>query len=75
MIFSNSQKSFQGGSGCGCSASVLNSYIIKKLDEGVYKNVLFAATGALLSTLSSQQGDSIPGVCHAVVIEKENIER
>lgn len=75
MIFSNSQKSFQGGSGCGCSASVLNSYIIKKLDEGVYKNVLFAATGALLSTLSSQQGDSIPGVCHAVVIEKENNER
>lgn len=70
MIFSNSQKSFQGGSGCGCSASILNSYIIKKLDEGVFKNVLFAATGALLSTLSSQQGDSIPGVCHAVVIER-----
>lgn len=70
MIYNNNQKTFQGGSGCGCSAAVLNSFILKKLDEGVYKKVLFAATGALLSTLSSQQGDSVPGICHAVVIEK-----
>ncbi len=69
MIFNNNQKTFQGGSGCGCSASVLNSFILKKMDEGVFNKVLFAATGALLSTLSSQQGDSIPGICHAVVIE------
>lgn len=72
MIFNNNQKTFQGGSGCGCSAAVLNSFILKKLDEGVYKNVLFAATGALLSTLSSQQGDTIPGICHAIVIERDN---
>ena len=70
MIFNNNQKTFQGGSGCGCSAVILNSYILKKMDEGIFKNVLFAATGALLSTLSCQQGDSIPGICHAVVIEK-----
>lgn len=66
MIFSNNQKVYQGGSGCGCSAVVLNSYILQKMEEGVYNKVLFAATGALLSTLSSQQGESIPGICHAV---------
>lgn len=70
MIFSNDQKSYQGGSGCGCSASVLNSYILQKMDEGKYKRVLFAATGALLSTLSSQQGNTIPGICHAVEIRR-----
>lgn len=70
MIFSNSQKTFQGGSGAGCSAVVLNSYVMQKLDEGKYKRVLFCATGALLSTLSSQQGESIPGICHAVEIKK-----
>lgn len=72
MIFSDEQKTYQGGSGCGCSATVLNSFILKKMNEGVFNNVLFAATGALLSTLSSQQGDSVPGICHAVVIERDN---
>ena len=70
MIFNNNQKTYQGGSGCGCSAVVLNSYIYKKMDEGRLKNVLFAATGALLSTLSSQQGNTIPGICHAVEIRR-----
>ena len=69
MIFSNDQRPFQGGSGSACSAVVLNSYIYDKLKKGELKKVLFCATGALLSTLSSQQGDSIPGICHAVVIE------
>ena len=68
MIFSNSQKSYQGGSGCGCSAVILNSYVLQKMREGKYGRVLFAATGALLSTLSSQQGNTIPGICHAVEI-------
>ena len=72
MMYNNNQKTFQGGSGCGCSAAIFNSFILKKLDEGVYKNVLYAATGALLSTLSTQQGDSIPGICHAVVIERDS---
>lgn len=70
MMFNNNQKTFQGGSGAGCSAIVLNSYVIKKMKEGVFKRVLFAATGALLSPLSSQQGESIPGICHAIVLER-----
>lgn len=70
MMFKHDQNVFMGGSGCGCSASVLNSFILKKIREGVYKKVLFMATGALLSPTSCQQGESIPGVAHAVVIEK-----
>ena len=69
MIFDNKQKTFMGGSGCGCSASMLNSFFLQKLKEGKYKKILFLATGALLSTLSSQQGNTIPGIAHAVVIE------
>lgn len=75
MIFSRDQKTFQGGSGAGCSASILNSYILRQMDNGVYKRVLFMATGALLSTLSTQQGESIPCIAHAIVIERdENYE-
>ena len=48
---------------------ILNSYIIEKVKNGEYKKVLFVATGALLSTTSSQQGETIPGIAHAVVIE------
>ena len=60
---------FSGGSGCGCSASVLCGHIVPAMERGVWKKVLFAATGALMSPTSSQQGDSIPGICHAVAIE------
>lgn len=70
MMYNINQKAYQGGSGTGCSAIVLNSYVYKKLCEGKFKKVLFAATGALLSPLSSQQGESIPSICHAVVIER-----
>lgn len=55
-----------GGSGCGCSASVLCGYILKKIKSGEYKNVLFCATGALMSPTMSQQGESIPAISHAV---------
>lgn len=58
-----------GGSGCGCSASVLCGHILDSIQKGVYRKILFAATGALMSPTSSQQGDSIPGICHAVAIE------
>ena len=58
-----------GGSGCGCGASVLCAHFLPKLQSGRYKRVLFCATGALLSPTSNQQGDSIPGICHAVWIE------
>ena len=58
-----------GGSGCGCSAITLCGYLLNKLNAGKLKKILFCGTGALLSPTSNQQGLSIPGVCHAVVIE------
>lgn len=61
-----------GGSGCGCCASVLSSYILNKLENGEIKNVLVAATGALMSPVSSNEGQSIPSVSHAVLICREN---
>ena len=57
-----------GGSGCGCSASVLCSYILNRFRNGFFKKVLFVATGALMSPVSSLQGESIPGIAHAVLI-------
>ncbi len=74
MIFKRNQNVLMGGSGCGCSATVLNSIILDKIIKGEYKKVLFMATGALLSTTSSQQGESIPGIAHAIVIEGEDNE-
>ncbi len=58
-----------GGSGCGCSASVLNAHLLKRLRSGELKRIIFMATGALMSLTSSQQGESIPGVAHAVILE------
>ena len=60
-----------GGSGCGCSASVLSAYILPRLRSGEWKRVLFMATGALLSPTTNQQGESIPGVAHAIILEGE----
>ncbi|MBO5453282.1 MAG: stage V sporulation protein AD [Clostridia bacterium] len=59
-----------GGSGCGCCASVFSGYIFKKMQEGNLNKVLVCATGALMSTTSTFQGDSIPGVAHAVAVER-----
>jgi len=59
-----------GGSGCGCSATIINSYILNKLNSGDYKKIILMSTGALLSTTSSQQGETIPGIAHAVIVEK-----
>ena len=71
IIYKVIEDEFQGGSGAGCSAVVLNSYIYDKMMHGgEIKKVLFAATGALLSTTSTQQGDSIPCISHAVVLER-----
>lgn len=58
-----------GGSGCGCCASVLAGHILPAMERGVWKRVLVAATGALMSPVSSQQKCSIPGISHAVAIE------
>ncbi|MGI6497314.1 MAG: stage V sporulation protein AD [Oscillospiraceae bacterium] len=60
-----------GGSGCGCSAAVLTGYLMHEMKAGRIKRLLFAATGALLSPTSTQQGESIPGICHAVAISTE----
>ena len=62
-----------GGSGCGCSASVLAGYLLPKLQKQEIKNILFAATGALMSPTTAQQGESILGICHAVSIETEKV--
>lgn len=57
-----------GGSGCGCSAIVLCGYLLDQLKKNNLKRILFCGTGALLSPTSTQQGLSIPGICHAVSI-------
>ena len=69
IIYNVIEDEFQGGSGAGCSAVVFNSYIFNKLKRREINRVLLAATGALLSTVSSGQGESIPCICHAVSIE------
>ena len=61
-----------GGSGCGCCASVLAAQILPGREKGLWRRVLFAATGARLSPTSSQQGESIPGICHAIVLERRD---
>lgn len=69
LIFDRkSQDVHAGGSGCGCSASVLNSYVFHRFENGLYKNILFMSTGALLSPTSTMQGESIPGISHLVNI-------
>lgn len=57
-----------GASGCGCSAAVLTTLLLPGLLSGKWKNILFCPTGALLSPTSTQQGESIPGVCHAIAL-------
>ena len=71
-IFLPEQDVHAGGSGCGCSAVVLAGHILKRFQAGELKRVLFMATGALLSTTSSQQGGTIPGIAHAVVLEADS---
>ncbi|WP_295584344.1 stage V sporulation protein AD [uncultured Oscillibacter sp.] len=57
-----------GASGCGCSASVFNGYLLSGLREGKWRRIVFAPTGALLSPTSAFQKESIPGICHALCI-------
>lgn len=66
---SGEQDTHAGGSGCGCSAVTLSAYVLKKIEEGVWKRVLFVPTGALLSKTSFNEGQTIPGIAHGVVIE------
>lgn len=74
LIFdTKSQDVHAGGSGCGCGASVLCGYLLDRLEKRELRRLLFCATGALLSPTSSWQGESIPGVCHAVAITAEGV--
>ncbi|NLJ40885.1 MAG: stage V sporulation protein AD [Clostridiales bacterium] len=69
-IFSEDQDVHAGASGCASSATVLAGYLLKKMEDGEFNRILIASTGAMHSTISVQQGDSIPGIAHAVSIEK-----
>lgn len=64
-----SQDTHSGGSGCACSAVTLAAMILPKIEKGIWRRVLFVPTGALLSTVSFNEGQSVPGIAHAVVIE------
>lgn len=63
------QDTHAGGSGCGCAAVTLASYVLKQLREKRWKRVLFVPTGALLSKTSFNEGKTVPGIAHGVVIE------
>ena len=71
MIYEKRQDVHSGGSGCGCSASVFAGYVYKKMRRGEINRALIMSTGALLSTISPFQGESIPGIAHAVSLETE----
>ena len=73
-IFAQDQDTHCGGSGCGCAASMLCAHILPQISRGTLSRVLFLATGALLSPTSSMQGESIPGIAHAVVLEHKKEE-
>ena len=72
LIFDNaSQDTHSGGSGCGCSAVTLAGYLLTCLYEGEWNRILFVPTGALLSPVSANEGHSIPGIAHAIVLERK----
>ncbi|MEL7565101.1 MAG: stage V sporulation protein AD, partial [Dehalobacterium sp.] len=69
LIFDPAQDTHAGGSGCGCSAVVTCGYLLQCMKAGKYKRIMMVGTGALLSPVSLLQGESIPGIAHAVIIE------
>ena len=71
MLYKDDQNVQSGGSGAGCSATVLYGHLLNEMKKGTYKRILLAATGALLSPLTVQQNESIPCIAHAVSIEME----
>lgn len=71
MLFHGGQDVHAGASGCGCSAAVLGGYLLPALEKKLFKRLLFCGTGALLSPITSTQGESIPGICHLVCLESE----
>lgn len=71
MMYKPEQDTHSGGSGCGCSASVFAGYVYKQMMTGNIRRALIISTGALLSTISPFQGESIPGIAHAISLESE----
>lgn len=71
MLYDKKQDTHSGGSGCGCSASIFSGYVYREMRLGKIKNALLISTGAMLSTISSQQGESVPGIAHAVAVTTE----
>ena len=70
LIFDQqTQDTHAGGSGCGCAAVTLASYILPKVEKGEWERVLFVPTGALMSTVSFNEGASVPGIAHGIVLE------
>lgn len=65
----NFQDVHSGGSGCGCAAVTLSGYLLQNMREGRWKRILFVPTGALLSSVSANEGDTVPGIAHAVALE------
>ncbi len=69
LVYNLCETEYQGGSGAGCSSLVFCSYILNELKAKRLNKILLVATGALLSSVSSQQGESIPGIAHAIRVE------
>ena len=70
LLFDDGQDAHAGGSGCGCSAAVLCGPLLRDMQAGKIRRLVFAGTGAMMSPTSVQQGQPIAGICHAVVIER-----
>ncbi len=71
MVFdTNTQDVHAGGSGCGCSAIVFCGYILDMIRQGKFNRVLFIGTGALMSPLNLLQGENIPGIAHAITVQR-----
>lgn len=70
-MFSQEQDTHAGGSGCGCVASVGCGWIMGRMEKGEFRRVLLSGSGAMLNSISCQQGESIPGISYAVTLERE----
>ena len=74
MIYDRERQDMHaGGSGCGCSTTILSAKLLKALNDGTLRDILWIGTGALMSPMMLQQGKSIPGIAHLLRITKENM--
>lgn len=75
MFTRNEQDTHSGGSGCGCSATVLGAYLLPRLQSGAISRILYLATGAMMSPDSVKQGQTIPGIAHLVCLESPHLRK